>query len=83
MAFNQSERDWDDTTVDLLGRYWQESELGTWRVSLARKNRAPMYLERYGWLPIGGQCRGLRMATTILGMWVWTPEDGMDCRNGY
>ncbi len=51
-TFNQSDRDWNDTTVDLLARYWQETDIGTFRVSLARKNRAPMYLERFGWLPL-------------------------------
>ena len=83
MAFNQSERDWDDTTVDLLGRYWQESELGTWRVSLARKNRAPMYLERYGWLPIGASA-GLADGNNYIGdvgldpETAWIVEMGID-----
>ena len=87
MGFNQSERDWDDTTVDLLARYWQESDLGIWRVSLARKNRAPMYLERYGWLPIAASA-GLADGNNYVGdvglnpETAWIAEAGIDLGGG-
>ncbi len=82
-AFNQSDRDWSDTAVDLLGRYWRESDLGTWRFSLARKNRAPTYLERYGWLPIAASA-GLADGNNYLGdpdidiETAWIAEAGID-----
>ncbi len=52
MQFNSGDRDWSDATTDLLARYWRTANQATWRVSFARKNRVPTYLERYGWLPI-------------------------------
>lgn len=87
MAFNQSERDWDDTTVDMLARYWQDSDLGTWRLSLARKNRAPMYIERYGWLPIAASA-GLADGNNYVGdvgldvETAWIVEAGIDLGSG-
>ncbi|MFT7219269.1 MAG: iron complex outermembrane receptor protein [Candidatus Azotimanducaceae bacterium] len=83
MAFNQSDRDWSDTTLDLLARYWQESDLGTWRISLARKNRAPIHLERYGWLPIAASA-GLADGNNYIGdvgldpETAWIAEVGID-----
>ncbi|MDA0978638.1 MAG: TonB-dependent receptor, partial [Proteobacteria bacterium] len=87
MAFNNGDRDWQDTTVDLLARYWQTSNLGTWRVSLARKNRAPTYLERFGWLPIAASA-GLADGNNYLGdiqldpETAWIAEMGIDIAGG-
>ncbi len=86
-AFNQADRRWDDTTVDLLARYWQDSQLGTWRLSLARKNRAPTYLERYGWLPIAASA-GLADGNNYIGdlnldvETAWIAEAGIDIGGG-
>lgn len=83
MGFNQSDRNWEDTTVDMVARYWQESDFGVWRASIARKNRAPMYLERYGWLPIAASA-GLADGNNYIGdvglapETVWIAEVGID-----
>lgn len=85
MTFNQSERDWNDTAVDLMARYWRQSELGAWRFSIARKNRAPMFLERYGWLPIAASA-GLADGNNYVGdvaldlETAWLIEAGIDLR---
>jgi iron complex outermembrane receptor protein len=51
MKFNQSDRTWQDTTGDFVGRFWTTKNQFTWRISIARKNRVPGHLERYAWLP--------------------------------
>ncbi len=73
MQFNTSDRDWQDTTTDLLARYWISKDNITWRASLARKNRAPTYLERYGWLPIAASA-GLADGSNYVGDLELNPE---------
>ena len=83
MGFNDAERDWADTAVDLMARYWQESDLGTWRASISVKNRAPMFVERYGWLPIAASA-GLADGNNYVGdldldlETAWIAEVGID-----
>ena len=51
-AFNNADRSQDDTTVDALARLWMESSDNlTIRMNIGRKQKAPGYLERFGWLP--------------------------------
>lgn len=86
-GFNAGARAADETTIDLLARYWQQQDFGTWRVSLARKNRAPTYLERFGWLPIPASA-GLADGNTYVGdvtlevETAWILEAGVDLTLG-
>lgn len=73
MQFNSADRDWRDTTTDLLARYWRMADYGTWRASIARKHRAPTYLERYGWLPIAASA-GLADGNNYVGDLGLKPE---------
>jgi len=52
-AFNSADRSGEETTTDLVARLWTPAENGlSWRATLARKQRMPGYIQRYGWLPI-------------------------------
>lgn len=51
-AFNASDRSRSDDTIDAAARFWTDAHDGlSWRFTLARKTRAPGYLERFAWLP--------------------------------
>ena len=65
-AYNATNRNWDDKTVDLVARFWKKQESLTWRFTLARKNRAPGFLERYAWLPTPASA-GLADGNTYVG----------------
>ena len=80
-GFNNSNRDWEDTTVDLLARYWRETGLGTWRLSIARKNRAPTYLERFAWLPTPAS-GGLADGNTYVGSQTLKAETALIVETG-
>lgn len=86
-AYNNADRDWSDTAVDGLVRYSQSSSLGTWRMSLARKHRAPVYLERYAWLPTAASS-GLADGNNYVGdlnldiETAWVAEVGIDLTLG-
>jgi len=84
MAFNASGRDWDDTTVDAVARLWRPiTDSTTLRVTLARKTRAPGYLERFAWLPTPAS-GGLADGNTYVGdidldpETAWIAEAGLD-----
>ncbi|QZD95661.1 TonB-dependent receptor plug domain-containing protein [Qipengyuania gelatinilytica] len=49
--FIASDRERDETTVDAVARLWIDLGDLTPRLSLARKERVPSLLERFGWLP--------------------------------
>lgn len=67
MGFNDQDRSWDDTTFDAVIRSWRDlNDTTRLRVSLARKNRAPTYLDRFGWLPIPASA-GLADGNTYVG----------------
>jgi len=51
MAHNKSGKDWGDTTYDMVARMWRVADGALWRFTLARKTRAPGYIERFAWLP--------------------------------
>lgn len=50
-AFSAADRDRSETTVDAVLRAWLPLGEITPRVTLARKERVPSLLERFGWLP--------------------------------
>jgi len=50
-VYKASDRSRDDQTVDVVARIWKRQDALTWHFSLAMKNRAPDFLERYAWLP--------------------------------
>ena len=66
-AFAASDRNWDDVTLDALTRIsWEAAPGLVWRAALSRKNRAPGYVERFGWLPIPAS-GGLADGNTYVG----------------
>ncbi|MCB9955975.1 MAG: TonB-dependent receptor [Caulobacterales bacterium] len=84
MTFNAADRRWDATTVDAVVRLWRETEGPlTWRVTLARKTRAPGYVERFSWLPTEASA-GLADGNTYVGDLnlkpevAWIAEAGVD-----
>ncbi len=50
-AFASADRRNSDTTLDAVARAWMPLGEVTPRVTLARKERVPSLLERFGWLP--------------------------------
>jgi len=50
-AFTAADRERSETTVDGVLRAWIPIGSVTPRITLARKNRVPSLLERFGWLP--------------------------------
>lgn len=66
-AFAASDRSWDEVTLDALTRISYQAAPGLrLRAALSRKNRAPGYLERFGWLPIPAS-GGLADGNTYVG----------------
>jgi len=65
-AYNATDRNRDDETVDVVARLWKKQDSLTWRFSLANKNRAPGFLERYAWLPTPASA-GLADGNTYVG----------------
>lgn len=52
-AFNAATRKGDETSFDLVSRFWTAAQNGlSWRFTLAHKQRMPGYIQRFGWLPI-------------------------------
>lgn len=49
--FVTADRSYAETTVDAVLRAWMPMEAVTPRLTLARKQRVPSLLERFGWLP--------------------------------
>jgi iron complex outermembrane receptor protein len=83
-AFNAADRQRDDTTVDAVARFWTPSTNGvSWRMTFARKQQMPGYIQRYGWLPInasGGLADG-NIYVGDLGLdpeTAWLAEAGVD-----
>jgi len=66
MQFNHSDRTWQATTNDLVARVWKQTDAATLRASIARKTRAPGYLERFAWLPTAASS-GLADGNTYVG----------------
>jgi iron complex outermembrane receptor protein len=84
MAANMADRDWQGSTLDAALRLWRPlSETITVRLNLARKTRAPGYLERFAWLPTAAS-GGLADGNTYVGdlelepETAWIAEAGLD-----
>lgn len=84
--FNLSDRSWNDATVDAVLRFWRETDGPlTWRVTLARKTRAPGYVELFAWLPTEASA-GLADSNSYVGdqslkpETAWISEAGFDFR---
>ncbi len=83
-AFNAADRSIDETTLDAVARLWTAGEGAvTWRATLARKQKMPGYIQRFGWLPInasGGLADG-NIYVGDLGLdpeTAWIAEVGFD-----
>lgn len=88
MAFNMSPRSLQDDTVDGVLRLWRPlNEATTLRLTLARKTRAPGYVERFAWLPTEAS-GGLADGNTYIGdpglvpETAWIAEAGLDWQTG-
>lgn len=88
MGFNAGDRDWSDTTWDAVARLWRPVNAATTvRLTLARKSRAPSYLERFAWLPMAAS-GGLADGNTYVGdvdlapETAWIAEAGIDWSAG-
>lgn len=87
-AFNNDDRTASDTTVDAIARLWMDtSDNLTLRMNIGRKQRAPGYLERFGWLPTSAS-GGLADGNIYVGDLnidpeaMWLTEVGFDYRSG-
>ena len=86
-TFNGADREWSDSAVDAVVRYALPTNSGIWRMSLARKHRAPVYLERYSWLPTAASA-GLADGNNYVGdldleiEQAWIAELGVDMSFG-
>jgi len=77
MAFNAADREREDVTVDLVGRFWRELDARTTlRLTLARKTRAAGYVERFAWLPTPAS-GGLADGNTYVGDPTLEPETAL------
>lgn len=82
-AFNAGLRDLDDTTVDAALRAWRPlNDAVTWRVTLARKTRAPGYIERFAWLPTEASS-GLADGNVYVGDRSLSPESAWIIETGF
>lgn len=86
-GFNAGVRDWDATTFDAVARLWKPlTDNMTLRGTLARKSRAPGYLEVFAWLPTpasGGLADGnIYIGNRDLDVeTAWVLEGGFDWSN--
>ncbi|MGD2131508.1 MAG: TonB-dependent receptor [Maricaulaceae bacterium] len=82
-AFNAADRTREDTTVDAVARLWTRPEDGlSWRFTLARKTRAPGYLERFAWLPTNAS-GGLADGNIYVGDLALEPETAWIAEAGF
>lgn len=88
MAFNTADRSGNETTYDLVARFWTPAENGfSWRGTLARKQQTPGYIQRFGWLPISAS-GGLADGNIYVGdldldpETAWIAEAGFDYTSG-
>ncbi len=83
VAFNAAERSGDETTVDLVARVWTAPTDGlSWRATLARKQRVPGYIQRFGWLPINAS-GGLADGNIYVGDLALQPETAWIAEAGF
>lgn len=81
--FNAADRSGEDTTADFVARLWTPMENGiSWRVTLARKQAMPGYIQRYGWLPINAS-GGLADGNIYVGDLSLDPETALIAEAGF
>lgn len=74
MSFSVKDREWSDTVFDAVVQSWYDvSDFITLRGTLAHKNRAPGYVERFAWLPTPAS-GGLADGNTYVGDLELKPE---------
>lgn len=82
-AFNQADRQQEDTTWDAVIRLWTPEKNGlSWRAALARKQQMPGYIQRFGWLPINAS-GGLADGNIYVGDLTVTPETAWSADIGF
>ena len=82
-AFNGADRSGEDATVDAVARFWTAPRNGlSWRVTLARKQQMPGYIQRYGWLPINAS-GGLADGNIYVGDLALAPETAWVAEAGF
>ncbi len=83
MQFNAADRSGEDTTADLVARLWTPMENNiSWRMTLARKQQMPGYVQRYGWLPIEAS-GGLADGNIYVGDLDLDPETALIAEAGF
>jgi iron complex outermembrane receptor protein len=81
-AFTAADREDADTTVDVVLRGWAPLGAFTPRVTLARKERVPSVLERFGWLPTEASF-GLADGNIYVGNLALRPETAWIAEAGF
>ena len=82
-AFNAADRSAQDDLVDAVARLWTPAQNGlSWRLTLARKERAPGYIQRFGWLPINAS-GGLADGNIYVGDLSLEPETALIAEAGF
>ena len=81
--FNTADRSGSDTTTDLVARFWTDQKNGlSWRATLARKEKVPGYIQRFGWLPINAS-GGLADGNIYVGNLDLQPETALIAEAGF
>ncbi|MEZ5996567.1 MAG: TonB-dependent receptor [Hyphomonadaceae bacterium] len=81
--FNAADRSREDDTIDAAARLWTQARGGlSWRLTLARKTRAPSYLERFSWLPTNASA-GLADGNVYVGDLDIEPETALIAEAGF
>ena len=82
-AFNAASTDGEDTTADIVARLWTPAENGlSWRLTLARKQKMPGYIQRFGWLPTSAS-GGLADGNIYVGDLALKPETAWLAEAGF
>jgi iron complex outermembrane recepter protein len=82
-AFNTGNTDGEDTTADVVARFWTPVENGlSWRLTLARKQKMPGYIQRFGWLPTSAS-GGLADGNIYVGDLALKPETAWLAEAGF
>ncbi|MCA8901924.1 MAG: TonB-dependent receptor [Hyphomonas sp.] len=83
MQFNTADRSGEEMLADVVARFWTPSENGlSWRVTLARKQQMPGYIQRYGWLPLNAS-GGLADGNIYVGDLTLDPETAWIAEAGF
>ena len=82
-VFNAADLSGEDTTLDAVARFWTPKSDGmSWRLTLARKQQMPGYVQRFGWLPINAS-GGLADGNIYVGDLTLSPETAWIAEAGF